>query len=125
VEPYVVAADIYAEPPHVGRGGWTWYTGSASWMYRAGIETILGFHLRGATLNLNPCIPRAWRHFEMTFHYHSSRYEISVENPHDVSYGVSSIELDGVPFPEKENGVPLLNDAKTHYIRVTLGQKLL
>ncbi|MFI5304298.1 MAG: GH36-type glycosyl hydrolase domain-containing protein [Nitrospiria bacterium] len=121
VEPYVVAADIYAEPPHVGRGGWTWYTGSASWMYRAGIETILGFHLRGATLHLNPCIPRAWRHFEMTFHFHSSRYEISVENPHDVSCGVSSIELDGVPFPEKENGVPLLKDSKTHYIRVTLG----
>ncbi|MHB8483484.1 MAG: GH36-type glycosyl hydrolase domain-containing protein [Nitrospiria bacterium] len=121
VEPYVVAADIYAEPPHVGRGGWTWYTGSASWMYRAGIEAILGFHLRGATLHLNPCIPRAWRHFEMIFHYHSSRYEIIVENPHDVSYGVSSIEVDGVQFPKKENDVPLLDDSRTHYIRVILG----
>ena len=61
VEPYVVAADIYAEPPHVGRGGWTWYTGSAGWMYRAGIEWILGLRLRGTRLYLDPCIPRAWR----------------------------------------------------------------
>ena len=82
VEPYVVAADIYAEPPHVGRGGWTWYTGSAGWMYRAGIEWILGVRLRGTRLYLDPCIPRAWRGFEITFRYHSSRYEIVVENPH-------------------------------------------
>ena len=67
VEPYVVAADIYAEPPHVGRGGWTWYTGSAGWMYRAGIEWILGLRLRGTRLYLDPCIPQAWRSFEITF----------------------------------------------------------
>ena len=60
VEPYVMAADVYAEPPHVGRGGWTWYTGSAGWMYQAGVEWILGFRLRGTTLVLDPCIPRAW-----------------------------------------------------------------
>ena len=65
-----------------GRGGWTWYTGSAGWMYRAGIEWILGFRLRGARLYFDPCIPRAWRGFEITFRYHSSRYEIVVENPH-------------------------------------------
>ena len=67
VEPYVVAADVYAEPPHVGRGGWTWYTGSAGWMYRAGVEWLLGFRFRGATLHLDPCIPRAWRRFEIDF----------------------------------------------------------
>ena len=65
VEPYVAAADVYAEPPHVGRGGWTWYTGSAGWMYRAGIEWILGFRLRGTRLHIDPCIPRAWRGFEI------------------------------------------------------------
>ena len=64
VEPYVIAADIYAEPPHVGRGGWTWYTGSAGWMYRAGIEWILGLRLRGTMMHLDPCIPRAWPGFE-------------------------------------------------------------
>ena len=81
VEPYVVAADVYSEPPHVGRGGWTWYTGSAAWMYRAGLEWILGCRLRGATLLLNPCIPRNWPGFEVTLRYRSSRYEIEVENP--------------------------------------------
>src|SRR5256886_2186064 len=90
VEPYVVAADIYAERPHIGRGGWTWYTGSAGWMYRAGIEWILGFRLRRSELHFDPCIPRAWRGFEITFRYHSSRYEIVVENPHNVARGVSS-----------------------------------
>ena len=60
VEPYVVAADVYAAPPHVGRGGWTWYTGSAGWMQRAGIESILGLRLQGAVLHLDPCIPKAW-----------------------------------------------------------------
>src|SRR4029079_1116707 len=71
VEPYVACADIYAEPPHVGRGGWTWYTGSASWMYRAGLEGILGFRVQGATLLIDPCVPHAWRGFEINFRYHS------------------------------------------------------
>ena len=95
VEPYVAAADVYAEPPHVGRGGWTWYTGSAGWMYRAGIEWLLGFRLRGAVLHLDPCIPRAWRRFEIAFRYHGSRYEITVENPRGVSRGIAQIEVDG------------------------------
>ncbi len=76
-----MAADVYTEPPHVGRGGWTWYTGSAGWMYQAGLEWILGFHLRGATLQMDPCIPRAWPGYEIDFRYHSARYEIVVENP--------------------------------------------
>ena len=66
VEPYVVAADVYASAPHVGRGGWTWYTGSAGWMQRAGIESILGLRIRGAALHLDPCIPKSWARFEMT-----------------------------------------------------------
>ena len=82
--------------PHVGRGGWTWYTGSAGWMYRAGVEWILGLppaRRRGSSID--PCIPRAWPGFEIAFRYHSSRYEIVVENPHGVTRGVSAIELDG------------------------------
>jgi cyclic beta-1,2-glucan synthetase len=121
VEPYVAAADIYAEYPHVGRGGWTWYTGSAGWMYRAGIEWLLGFRLRGAVLHLDPCIPRAWRRFEITFRYHASRYVIAVENPHGVSRGVSSVEVDGIPQAAGSASLPLSEDGATRRIRVVLG----
>lgn len=124
VEPYVVAADVYAEPPHVGRGGWTWYTGSAGWMYRAGIEWILGFRLRGTKLYLDPCIPRAWQSFEMLFRYHSARYEITVENPHGVTRGVSSIELDGASLAGNTTHIELAADGAAHRLRVVLGQEL-
>ena len=118
VEPYVVAADVYAEPPHVGRGGWTWYTGSAGWMYRAGLERILGFRLRGDTLHLDPCIPRAWRGFEIRFRYHSTRYEIVVENRKGAMRGVSRIEVDGAPVPVP--AIVLQDDGKTHLVRVVI-----
>jgi cyclic beta-1,2-glucan synthetase len=121
VEPYVAAADVYAEYPHVGRGGWTWYTGSAGWMYRAGLEWLLGFRLRGAVLHLDPCIPRAWRRYDITFRYHASRYEITVENPSGVSRGVSAIEVDGTPLGLPAMGVPLTSDGATHRVRVVLG----
>jgi cyclic beta-1,2-glucan synthetase len=121
VEPYVTAADVYAEPPHVGRGGWTWYTGSAGWMYRAGIEWLLGFRLRGAVLHLDPCIPRAWRRFEITFRYHASRYEIAVENPRGVSRGIARIEVDGGVLAAGSTSLPLSADGATHRVRATLG----
>ena len=123
VEPYVVAADIYAEPPHIGRGGWTWYTGSAGWMYRAGIEWILGFRLRGSVLLFDPCLPRAWRHFEITFRYHSTRYEIVVENPHAVARGVLSVELDGASLAGGSMHIQLVDDGATHHVRVILGPR--
>jgi len=123
VEPYVVAADIYAEPPHVGRGGWTWYTGSAGWMYRAGIEWILGFRVRGSVLHFDPCMPRAWRSFEITFRYHSSRYEIFVENPQGVARGVLSVELDGTALTGGSMHIPLNDDGSTHHVRVVLGRR--
>jgi cyclic beta-1,2-glucan synthetase len=121
VEPYVMAADVYAEPPHVGRGGWTWYTGSAGWMYQAGVEWILGFRLRGTTLVLDPCIPRAWPGFEISFRYHSARYEIAVENPQSISRGVASIELDGQALAET-GSIPLTDDGVTHQVRLVLGE---
>jgi cyclic beta-1,2-glucan synthetase len=120
VEPYVMAADVYTEPPHVGRGGWTWYTGSAGWMYQAGLESILGFRLRGATLELEPCVPRAWPRYEISFRYHSAKYEIVVENPQGVSRGVASTELDGGLLPAGA-GIPLVDDGATHQVRVILG----
>ena len=121
VEPYVAAADVYAESPHVGRGGWTWYTGSAGWMYRAGIEWLRGFRLRGAVLHLDPCIPRAWRRFEIAFRYHGWRYEITVENPRGVSRGIVQIELDGRTLAPGRPSLPLTADGATHQVRAILG----
>jgi cyclic beta-1,2-glucan synthetase len=120
VEPYVVAADVYSEPPHVGRGGWTWYTGSSAWMYRAGLESILGFRVHGSSLRMAPCIPRGWRSFAIVFRYRSARYEISVDNPHGVCRGVARIDLDGVELQDSAAGIPLVDDGETHRVRVTL-----
>ena len=89
VEPYVVAADVYSVSPHVGRGGWTWYTGSAGWMYRAGIEGILGIRREGAFLIVDPCIPAAWPGFEATVRLGATRYDIHVENPSGSGRGIS------------------------------------
>ncbi|HEX3176640.1 MAG TPA: glucoamylase family protein [Methylomirabilota bacterium] len=119
VEPYVVAADVYAEPPHVGRGGWTWYTGSAGWMYRAGVESILGLRVRGARLRVDPCIPRVWPRFEIVFRFRSATYDIVVDNPHGVSRGVSSVEVDGVLAGA--DGIALVDDGRTHQVRIRLG----
>jgi cyclic beta-1,2-glucan synthetase len=121
VEPYVVAADVYSMPPHVGRGGWTWYTGSAAWMYRAGLEGILGFRVQGASLLLDPCVPRAWLRFEIVFRYHSSRYEITVENPEAVSRGIARAEADGTLLVGTPLRIPLLDDGAVHKVRVVLG----
>jgi cyclic beta-1,2-glucan synthetase len=121
VEPYVACADVYAEPTHVGRGGWTWYTGSAGWMYRAGLEWILGFRLRGTALIIDPSVPKSWPGFEIAFQYHSARYEIAVENPHGVSHGVSRIVLDGEPLQTTQAQIDLSDDAATHRVRVILG----
>jgi len=120
VEPYVMAGDVYAEPPHVGRGGWTWYTGSAGWMYRAGLEWMLGFRLRGTRLTVDPCIPRAWPGFTIAFRYRSTPYEIVVENPHAVSRGVSAVEIDDVPL-DGHMSIPLADDRKPHRILIHMG----
>jgi cyclic beta-1,2-glucan synthetase len=121
VEPYVVAADIYSVAPHIGRGGWTWYTGSAGWMYRAGLEWILGFRLQGTRLVLSPCIPAAWPGFQIDFKYRSAHYTIQVENPHGVSRGIARAELDGQVLGCAETGITLTDDGANHILRVVLG----
>jgi cyclic beta-1,2-glucan synthetase len=121
VEPYVSVADVYAVPPHTGRGGWTWYTGSAGWMYRAALEYILGFKLRGDRLRFNPCIPRFWREFEITYRRGSTTYRIKVENPGSINRGVASVELDGAIQLDDE--VVLSDDGQTHEVRVVMGEK--
>jgi cyclic beta-1,2-glucan synthetase len=120
-EPYVAAGDVYAVPPHTGRGGWTWYTGSASWMYRAGLESILGFQLCGERLRIEPCIPRSWRGYEMSYRRGQTRYAIKVENPMGLSRGVAEVWLDDVEQPRLE--IALVNDGKTHQVRVVLGER--
>ena len=121
VEPYVVAADVYSKPPHMGRGGWTWYTGSAAWMQRAGIESILGLRFEDGFLCLDPCIPKAWPKFQMTLRYRSARYEIVVNNPAGVVGGVTSAHFDGMEITERPSRLPLLDDGMTHRIEVRLG----
>ncbi|MGD9842791.1 MAG: glycosyl hydrolase family 65 protein, partial [Steroidobacteraceae bacterium] len=119
VEPYVVAADVYSVAPHVGRGGWTWYTGAAGWLYRAGLEGILGFQLQGDYLLLRPCIPKSWPRVEINFKYRSSRYEIVVENPDFISSDALRTMLDGVVVSEQR--IPLHDDGVTHHVHVRLG----
>ena len=122
VEPYVVVGDIYSEPPHVGRGGWTWYTGSAGWLYRAGIEWLLGIRVRGARMLVDPCIPSGWPGFVATLRYRSARYDLTVENPGGVCRGVALLELDGVALDDR-SGIPLADDRKVHRVRAVLGEQ--
>ena len=121
VEPYVVAADVYANPRHVGRGGWTWYTGSAGWMQRAGIESILGLRLRGDVLNLDPCIPKAWPSFEMMVRYCSAQYEILIDNSGGVGRGIAFAELDDTEIVKRPLRVLMSNDGRIHRLRIRLG----
>ncbi|HWA88805.1 MAG TPA: glucoamylase family protein [Rhizomicrobium sp.] len=122
VEPYVACADVYSMPPHAGRGGWTWYTGSAGWMYRAGLEWLLGLRVQGENLVLDPCIPHNWPEFEIVLRHRSARYEIAVENPLGVSRGILAAKLDGKMLSgEKVSIIPLADDGKTHTLRVILG----
>ena len=119
-EPYVVAADVYSQPPHAGRGGWTWYTGAAGWMYRAGLEWILGFRKHGNSLELDPCIPRQWPGFEITYRYDDAVYRVVVSNPDGVSRGVKRLSLDGTTL-EPGAPVPLSADGHEHEVEVVLG----
>ena len=120
-EPYVVAADIYTTAPHIGRGGWTWYSGSAGVMHRAGIENILGLRMQGAIIQLDPCIPKDWPRFEMTIRYRSASYAIRVENPAGVTRGILSAELDDKAISVRPLSLPLHDDGVIHRVLVRLG----
>ncbi|MGB8603022.1 MAG: protein ndvB, partial [Rhizomicrobium sp.] len=120
VEPYVCAADVCSVAPHIGRGGWTWYTGSAGWMYRAGIEAILGLRRQGAFLHLSPCIPKSWPKFEIAYRHGTSRYDIVVENPHGVCMGIATLELDGQPLSVGPPRVPLTDDGSVHHVHIVM-----
>ncbi len=125
VEPYVACGDVYSVAPHVGRGGWTWYTGTAAWLYRAGLEAILGFQLRGDRLRIDPCIPPDWPAFQLTYQRRAplhavTTYDITVDNASGTGRGVMSIVLDGTKLVGVD-AVPLAHDGNVHTVCVTLG----
>ena len=120
VEPYVMAADVYAAEPHIGRGGWTWYTGAAGWMYRVCIENMLGLKIRGSALLIDPCIPKSWREYSIRYTYQNTHYIINIKNPYGLNSGVKSIYLDGNNIEKLV--INLVNDNKEHYVDVTLGE---
>ncbi|MHB8750294.1 MAG: GH36-type glycosyl hydrolase domain-containing protein [Aggregatilineales bacterium] len=119
VEPYVIVADVYSVSPHVGQGGWTWYTGSASWMYRLGIEAILGLQRKGDTLQLDPCIPANWPGYDVTYRDGETLYTIHVQNPHGVQRGVLQTTVDGQVIPDGQ--IPLVKDGQKHEVHLQLG----
>ena len=107
VEPYVIPADVYGSSNLAGRGGWTWYTGSSSWFYKAGIEYILGFKIENNILKINPCISREWKEYSMRYKFGRSIYNIKVKNPNGKNFGVTKILVNGI---EAENKAIVLKD---------------
>jgi cyclic beta-1,2-glucan synthetase len=118
-EPFAVAADVYAHPMHVGRGGWTWYTGSSGWMYQAAIRALLGLRRHGDTASVDPCIPTVWPEYSIDWKLGATRYRFTVTNPDHFSRGVASAELDGVDVDPR--AIPLRDDGGEHEVTIVLG----
>ncbi len=121
VEPYVVAADIYNAPSLVGRGGWTWYTGSASWMYRLGIERILGLRLEKDGFTIDPSIPAAWEEYHLSLRLPKGNYEVTIRNPMRVNTGIASVNVDGQKI--RSQRVPWMEDGQIHNVTVRMGSE--
>lgn len=120
VEPYVMAADVYAVQPHVGRGGWSWYTGASGWMYRVALQHILGFNKLGDRIIVNPSIPKDWKDYHIEYLFMDTNYHISIKNPEQVNSGIKSMLVDGT-FNEHSNEILLVNDGKQHIIEIIMG----
>ena len=125
VEPYVVTADVYSTAPHDGRGGWSWYTGSAAWMYRAGIEGLIGLTRAGDALILDPCFPRHWPQVTVEVRIEGSSLSITIDNPDRSGRGIAAATLDGVALSPREGKlqVPMTvgEPRPTRALCVTLG----
>ena len=116
-----MAADIYSVAPHQGRGGWTWYTGAAGWMQRAGTESILGLKVEAGVLCLEPCIPKSWPGFEVVLKHGAATYKIEVANPAGVTRGIAAARVDGAEIAGRPLRLPLNDDGKVHSVHITLG----
>ena len=117
IEPYAMAGDVYGEHPHRGRGGWSWYTGAAGWLYRVGLESILGFQLHGDRLRIEPCIASGWPTFRIKYRYRSATYDIRVNNPRGAQTGVRSCVVDGQP---QTGEIELQDDGRTHIVEIEM-----
>jgi cellobiose phosphorylase len=119
VEPYVVAADVYSVAPHTGRGGWSWYTGSAGWMYRLIVESLLGLTLQvdddGARLAIRPCLPAGWAGYHVDYRFRETTYRIEIDSTGEAE---PSVTLDGDRQPG--DGIALVDDGHAHVVRVVL-----
>ena len=120
VEPYVMAADVYGVAPHTGRGGWTWYTGSAGWMYQAAIESLLGLRRNGATFSVTPSIPARWPEYSFEWRTGRTRYHVTVLNPEHRCRGIRSAELDGASIDPV--AIPIVDDGAVHQVEIVLGE---
>ncbi|MFZ4597388.1 MAG: GH36-type glycosyl hydrolase domain-containing protein [Terrimicrobiaceae bacterium] len=119
VEPYVVAADVYGIAPHTGRGGWTWYTGSAGWMYRLLVETLIGVERKGDTLNIAPRLPASWPSIKIHYRYHQTQYHIEILRTPDRETSRNCILLDGQEMPG-DGAIPLIDDGRDHAVEVRI-----
>jgi cyclic beta-1,2-glucan synthetase len=119
VEPYIIAADVYHSPGRIGQGGWSWYTGSAAWMYRVWVEEVLGLKVRGDRMQIDPVIPAWWEGFRLRYRHGEAVYEIQVENPERCEKGVAWVEMDGRRLAD--GVIPLARDLIKHRILVHMG----
>jgi cellobiose phosphorylase len=119
VEPYVMAADVYSVPPHIGRGGWTWYTGSAGWMYRLLLETLLGVNLEGDQLRLTPSLPKTWEGLTLHYRYRQTNFHIRINRSPGLPPGESQLSLDGQALVG--NRISLLDDHQHHSVQMQIG----
>jgi cyclic beta-1,2-glucan synthetase len=117
VEPYVVAADVYAVPPHTGRGGWTWYTGSAAWLYRLVVESLLGLRLEVDRLHLAPCLPADWPQYKLHYRYRETVYHLTVDQA-PAGAGPMRVSVDGVA--QNDPAIRLVDDHQEHWVEVSI-----
>jgi len=120
VEPYVMPADIYGAPPHAGRGGWTWYTGSAGWMNRVAVETLLGLHLAGDRLRLAPIVPDDWQRFTVHYRFRQTMYHLAFRRNAEQTARVLKVVRDGIP--QSDDAILLTDDQVEHQVEIELGQ---
>jgi cyclic beta-1,2-glucan synthetase len=124
VEPYVVVADVYSAEGLVGRGGWTWYTGSAGWLYRAGVEWILGLRRAGDSLRIAPSIPRDWPGFRATLRRGAATYHVAVENPQGhAGTAAATLTFDGKTLDASQATIPFVDDGAEHHATLVLARR--